>query len=168
MKKFIFGKQKQTFDFKVEVWYYSYPVQPRTIRPTANLSSCILVLRAIRYTLIRIGMLPATGSTAQWSAALAPMQGYAGSNPPDTTQFFWKLSIASNASDGPRTLFTPFSSDKVWRNFGMKMRWGARLLCVASNRAEPDQTSPHFLAEISSHFVSGHHNRWLSPLLDLC
>ena len=44
------------------------------------------------------------------------------------------LSVASNASDGWRTTFTPFSSDQMIRNLSMH-----------SNLAEPESTSPIFM-----------------------
>ena len=44
------------------------------------------------------------------------------------------LSVASNASDGWRTTFTPFSSDQMIRNLSMKIdeidSGSARLLCA--------------------------------------
>ena len=50
------------------------------------------------------------------------------------------LSVASNASDGWRTTFTPFSSDQMIRNLSMKIgevdSGSARLLCAASNVKE--------------------------------
>ena len=59
------------------------------------------------------------------------------------------LSVASNASDGWRTTFTPFSSDQMIRNLSMKIgevdSGSARLLCAASNLAEPESTSPIFM-----------------------
>ena len=46
-----------------------------------------------------------------------------------------KVSLASNASDGLITNFTPFSSDQMIRNLSMKIgevdSGSARLLCVA-------------------------------------
>ena len=60
-----------------------------------------------------------------------------------------KVSLASNASDGPMTNFTPFSSDQMIRNLSMKIgevdSGSARLLCIASNLAEPESTSPIFM-----------------------
>ena len=47
------------------------------------------------------------------------------------------LSVASNASDGWRTTFTPVSSDQMIRNLSMKI--------AHSNLAEPESTSPIFM-----------------------
>ena len=59
------------------------------------------------------------------------------------------LSVASNASDGWRTTFTPFSSDQMIRNLSMKIgevdSGSARLLAAHSNLAEPESTSPIFM-----------------------
>ena len=47
-----------------------------------------------------------------------------------------KMSLASNASDGPTTNFTPISSDQMIRNVSMTIgevdSVSARLLCVAN------------------------------------
>ena len=60
-----------------------------------------------------------------------------------------KVSLASNASDGLITNFTPFSSDQMIRNLSMKIGEvdSARLLATHSNLAEPESTSPIFMLE---------------------
>ena len=55
------------------------------------------------------------------------------------------LSVASNASDGWRTTFTPFSSDQMIRNLSMKI-------------GEVDSGSARLLCSISYHLVSGNHS----------
>ena len=62
------------------------------------------------------------------------------------------LSVASNASDGWRTTFTPFSSDQMIRNLSMKIgevdSGSARLLCAARVNLT------NFHAQISDHLVA--------------
>ena len=74
-------------------------------------------------------------------------------------KYVYMLFVASNASDWRMTTFTPSSSDQMIRNLSMKIGevdlGSARLLCAASNLAEPKSTSPIFMLEISYHLVSG-------------
>ena len=59
------------------------------------------------------------------------------------------LFVVSNASDWWMTTFTSSSSDQMIRNLSMKIgevdSGSARLLCAASNLAEPESTSPIFM-----------------------
>ena len=59
------------------------------------------------------------------------------------------LFVASNASDWWMTTFTPYSSDQMIGHLNMKIgeadSGSARLLCAASNLAEPESTSPIFM-----------------------
>ena len=64
-------------------------------------------------------------------------------------KYVYMLFVASNASDWWMTTFTPSSSDQMIRNLSMKIgevdSGSARLLCAASNLAEPESTSPIFM-----------------------
>ena len=72
------------FNFKILFLYNTTTDDPTYGRGR----SCILVLIASRYRFIRIAVLPATDSAAQWIAALPVIRGVAGSNPSDTMHFF--------------------------------------------------------------------------------
>ena len=54
-----------------------------------------------------------------------------------------KVSLASNASDGPMTNFNPFSSDQMIRNLSMKIHEVD--LATHSNPAEPKSSLPIFM-----------------------
>ena len=63
------------------------------------------------------------------------------------------LSVASSASDGWRTSFTPFSSDQMIRNLSMKIgevdSGSARLLCAASSLTDSQTWNSQQLGVLS-------------------